>query len=144
MKSGSRPIAVVALAAAIAACAPARDLPPLERYPAPRGSVSPVKIGRITRPALRPASDGVVRWRTRGGPRSRLLFAVGATDRAEDVAELQVEVEAGGRSAWERRISLDRDRWFPCSVDLPSSGPVEIAIRVRPVTGAGAAPHGSD
>src|SRR5262245_11193733 len=146
MSSGRRLCIVLLFAAAAPACSPRppRDLPSLERYPVPRGSVSPVRIGRITRPALRLSADDVVRWRTRGGPGSRLLFAVGATDRAESVTALAVDVEAGGRSAYQRRVPLSRDRWFPCTIDLPPSGPVEISIRVRPEKAPGAAVRGAE
>ena len=145
MSSGRR-LCVLLLATAAPACSPraSRELPSLERYPAPRGSVSPVRIGRITRPALRLSTDDVVRWQTRGRPGSRLLFAVGATDRAEAVTALAVDVEAGGRSAYQRRVPLSRDRWFPCTIDLPPSGPVEIAIRVRPEIASGAAVRGAE
>src|SRR5262245_15298430 len=146
MSSGPRLSVLLFLAIAAPACAPAPSggLPPLERYPAPRGSLSPVRIGRITRPALRLSTDDVVRWRTRGGPGSRLLFAVGATDRAEAVTALAVDVEAGGRSAYQRRVALSRDRWFPCVVPLDASGPLEIAIRARPETAPGTALRGTE
>jgi arylsulfatase A-like enzyme len=147
MSSGPRLSAVLLLVAIAApACAPAprRELPAVERYPAPRGAVSTVRIGRITRPALRLPADGVVRWRTNGGPGSRLLFAVGATDHAEAVTGLAVDVEAGGRPAYQRRVPLSRDRWFPCVVPLDASAPLEIAIRVRPEKAPGAALRGDE
>jgi arylsulfatase A-like enzyme len=129
---------------AFTGCARPPALAPLERFPAPRGSVSPVRIGRITRPALRLPADGLLRWRVGLGSKSRLLFAVGATDRAEGITHLDVDVEKGGRSAYQRRVPLSRDRWFPCTVPLDGSGPVDLAIRIRPVLADGAVARGGE
>jgi arylsulfatase A-like enzyme len=123
----------LSLAIVSGACAGSRGLAPLERFPAPGGSVSLVKIGRMTRPALRLPADGLLRWRVRPGPKARLLFAVGATDHGDEVTALDVGVESGGRSAYRRRVHLSRDRWFPCTVGLDGAGPVEVTIRIRPV-----------
>jgi arylsulfatase A-like enzyme len=106
--------------------------------------VSPVKIGKITRPALRLPEDGAVRWRVNPGRKARLLFAVGATDQAGDVTGLDVDVESGSRPAYRRRVALSRERWFPCTVGLDGPGPVEVAIRVRPVVAEGRPVRGAE
>jgi len=129
---------------AFSACARPPALAPLERFPAPRGSVSPVKIGRITRPALRLPEDGVLRWRVGLGPKSRLLFAVGAMEHAERITDLDVDVETGGRPAYRRRVPLSRDRWFPCSVPIDGSGTADLAIRIRPVLAEGGGARGGE
>jgi arylsulfatase A-like enzyme len=130
--------------AVLVACSRPPALPRLERFPASQGAASPVKLGKITRPAVRLPPDGTLRWPVTLTPESRLVFAVGATDRAEEVTALDVDVAAGGRSLYRRRLPVNRDHWFPCTVSASGSGPTEVVIRVWPVVAEGSPARGSE